>query len=249
VGGGHVRRIAAAALTAIVTVGLAAVDVASAQDADSAFCDAVLAAEAATDERPRELDRRLTRLSINAPFALSDTVLSLVETTRSAIETQSDPAQEPAVREAEMAVGAYAFDHCGWQTAEVTTTEYEFAGLPRRFTTGPAIIRVTNDGAEVHELAIVRLKGGEKVRRLIRHAGHQQLPRELSHDVVDPGATVYTIVDLRRTGRHAGLCFVPVGTTPEVVAASTGDDPHGGDPDAPSHATEGMHVTFEVTRD
>lgn len=57
-----------------------------------------------------------------------------------------------------------------------------------------------------------------------------------------PDATDQTFADLE-PGRYGALCFLPVGSTPEAVAAA---EESGEEIDAPPHFTQGMLTEFTV---
>lgn len=242
------RRVAAGVLTAGMAAGLMGVVPASAQTPDNTeFCDTVLEIEVViAQEAFDELDPLLTQLESTAPPDIAPTVQSLVAQTRTALETEADPSDDPAYRETENTVGEYIFANCGWQTAEVTMSDYAFDGLPKSFTTGPAALKLVNDGAEVHEFIPVRIKNKkDKLKALLR------LPEKktekkidvLDHEFAGPGDTAFMFLDLERVGNYGAVCFVPVGTTDLAQL----EDEHGGG-DAPPHVVEGMYATFKVTK-
>jgi hypothetical protein len=237
--------------TAIVTAGVAAgfiglAPAASAQTTDNTeFCDTVLEVEAAiSQEAFDELDPLLTQLESSAPPEIAPTVQTLVSLTRTALESESDPTGDPAYLQAESTVGEYIYNSCGWQQAEVTMLEYEFTGLPKSFTTGPAVFKIVNEGAEVHEFLPLRIKTKDSLRKIIglSEKKAEKKIQVLGHDIAPPGGTTYGIVDFKRPGRYGAVCFLPVGTTD--LAQLEEEHSEGG----PPHALEGMYASFKVTK-
>jgi hypothetical protein len=237
-----------AIVTAGVGLGVLGVAPTGAQTTDNTeFCDTILEVESViAQERFEELDAVMTRLETSAPAELAPTVQALVAQTRTALENESDPSDDPAYREVENTVGEYVFTSCGWQAYEVTMSEYAFDGIPKTLTTGPVAFKLVNDGAEVHEIVPLRIKNkNDKLKKLI------QLPEKkvgkkietLDHEFADPGETAYMFLDLKRAGNYGAVCFVPVGTTD--LASLEGE--HGGG-DGPPHAFEGMVTSFKVTK-
>ena len=242
------RRLAAAIVTAGVGFGIVGAVPASAQTTDNTeFCDTVLEVEnVIAQERFDELDPVLAQLETSAPPEIAPTVQELVAQTRTAIETETDPSDDPGYRELETTLGEYVYTSCGWQTAEVTMSEYAFDGLPKSFTTGPVALKLVNEGAEVHEFVPLRIKNkDDKLSKLIRLPEKKvnKKIQTLDHEFAGPGDTAYMFLDLRRAGSYGAVCFVPVGTTD--LAAVEGE--HGGG-NGPPHAFKGMYASFKVTK-
>ena len=93
-------------------------------------------------------------------------------------------------------------------------------------------IKLTNSGAEVHELQVLRIKSSkDKLKAIVN------LPEKKARKKVEsvgsgfavPGETGYTFLNLTKSGNYGAVCFVPVGSTP--------DQEEGGD--GPPHAARG----------
>jgi hypothetical protein len=255
--GEFMRKFAAAVLTAGVTVGLLGVAPASAQDDNTAFCDVALQIENAVNQEAfDELDALFTQAESTVPPELAPALSVVVTAIRGAIETESDPSGDPVFEENNTTVTEYVYENCGWQQAEVTMSEYEFSGLPKSFTAGPVALKITNDGAEVHEFVPLRIKNKkDKLRKIIGLPEKKAMKKiqVLGHEFAAPGATTYAFFDFSRPGNYGAVCFIPVGSTPEAVEAAEaggeggeGGDEHGGI-DGPPHALEGMYASFKVT--
>lgn len=242
------RKLAAAVLTTAVAGGVMGLAPATAQTTDNtAFCDAVLVVDklfAADEVDPTEGEAALSDLETTAPPEIATAVQTLTGTVRTAAQNNADPSEDPAFAESLAAVGEYVFTSCGWQTAEVTMAEYEFTGLPKSFTTGPVAIKITNEGAEVHELMTVRIKTKDKLKDLVK-LSEKKAEKKLAfvgHELALAGGTTYAFLDFTKTGRYGAVCFIPVGTTD--LADLQGEHGGGGKP----HALKGMFKEFKVTK-
>jgi uncharacterized cupredoxin-like copper-binding protein len=247
------RRFVAAAIAAVTVgglVGAMGVGTAAAQTDNQEFCDAVLNVQAVVNaEDFDQLEPALAGLEAAPPPEVAASVTTVTGAYRTALQEQTDPSEDPAVAEALATIGQYVFDNCGWQTAEVSMAEYVFDGLPKSFTTGPAAIKITNDGAEIHELMTVRIKSKDKLKAIVKLSEKKANKKVqfVDHTVVQPGETGYTFIDFSTPGRYGAVCFVPVGTLPSD-AEGGGEDEHGGGGDGKPHALEGMYKEFKVTK-
>jgi hypothetical protein len=123
----------------------------------------------------------------------------------------------------------------------VTTTEYAFDGLPDTLDAGVTSFDLTNDGAEVHELVLLRKNDGvtETAEELLALPQAEALQKAMLLGVAGPvsdGNPAYVVADLE-AGDYIAVCFIPVGTT-----SMDGPPPEG----AP-HFTEGMVQEFTVS--
>ena len=247
------RRIAATVLTTALAGGLvggvsamatSAPAVAQATD-NTAFCDTVLQVQALVNaEQFDQLESALAALESSAPTGIAADVSALTAAFRTAIADQTDPTGDPAFEQSQVAVGQYVFDNCGWQTAEVSMAEYEFTGIPKSFTTGPAAVKLTNVGAEVHEFLTVRIKTNDKLKSLVKLSEKKAGKKVefVDHTEAGPGETAFAFIDFKKPGRYGAVCFIPVGTTSLDDAAT--EHGHGG---GKPHALEGMYKAFRVT--
>ena len=155
-------------------------------------------------------------------------------------------------------------------TVEVGGVEYAYTGLP---TTLPAGTELTfrNDGAELHELVLVRIADGvtESLEELLamESEGRDPMAEGLVEMVGDepliatPGEMAEGSLPLEREGRYAALCFIPQGFVPSELEAlgftleMLGPDPDPADlpPEVqevmanPPHLAAGMVQEFTVT--
>jgi len=262
------------------------------------FCQTLVDAEAALTQGPdidlanaspeafqealqafgEELNPLLDDLVASAPEDIAADVEALVDAIRSGLETGEDPSLDPAFMEAETAVTDYTFEECGFETVDVTAVDYDFEGVPDTIASGDVTgFLMSNEGAEVHEMVIFNLGDDERpIDELLA------LPAEELGGVINfvggafagPGGEDGTFLELE-PGRHAMVCFIPVGTEsleqlqegpppeeegapseaasaePSAGAEGSGAESEappgggGGEP-APPHFTQGMVVEFTV---
>jgi hypothetical protein len=122
---------------------------------------------------------------------------------------------------------------CGFETVDVSMVDYAYEGVPETIPAGTVAFNVTNDGAEEHEMLLIKKADGvaESFEEIA------QLPEEESESLVEfkgaafapPGESSATLAELT-PGDYAMICFIPVG----------------GGEDGPPHFTEGMLAEFTV---
>jgi hypothetical protein len=144
---------------------------------------------------------------------------------------------------AEISATAHAYDmvNCGWESVDVTATNYAFAGIPAELPAGVTSFNLGNEGEDLHELVLVRKNDGvtqsaEELLALPEEEAMSLTTMVGTNAFAAPGEEDYTIADLE-PGDYVALCFVPVGAT------STDGPP----PDGPPHAMEGMYAEFTVS--
>jgi hypothetical protein len=144
----------------------------------------------------------------------------------------------PTIGEHGHAIDAWAFEHCGYQAVDVGATEYKFSGIPKKLKPGRTMFKLTNDGAEVHEIGVAHIKTKTPIKKLL--ADEKRADRETKFiggtGPVAEGDTSYAYVLLPK-GRGAAVCFIPVGTT------DVNNIGHAGQP----HAAKGMIREFVVS--
>lgn len=148
----------------------------------------------------------------------------------------------PELAEATRTAHAYDLANCGWDSIEVTATDYAFAGLPTELEAGVVSFDLTNEGDEVHELLLLRKNDGvtQSPEELLALPQEEALALTTVVGVsafAPPGGDDYLVADLE-PGEYLALCFVPVGMT-----SHDGGPP----PDGPPHAMEGMVAELTVT--
>jgi len=187
-----------------------------------------------TPKQQRKIDRLLGQIEENAPSELAEPVSVAVESVRT--ENFDDPALQ-----AMSTIDTWVADNCGYEVVDVTATEYQFEGIPETFEAGTTLFRLTNEGAELHDIGIARIKGDESVEEILAlpEEEAQEKAPAVAFGFAEQGQTSIVYAKLTKAGTYGVACFVPVGaTSPE--AAETADGP-------PHHA-EGMTAEFEVTK-
>lgn len=209
------------------------------------FCTAELAVEAAVSTQdPAEIEAAFTTLIGATPEGSIDIVQTTVDEARAFLEAGGDPTPEFDAAYAEL-IGVVK-ENCGFGEFFITTKEYEFDTPASPSAAGPAVITLTNDGNEYHEVSIFKKKDGvtDSAKDLLA------LPEEEAMTKADnvggafaaPGATSYTTVDLAE-GDYFIACFIPVGATQEVFDEMMAGGP---EPDGEPHFMLGMIYEFKV---
>jgi hypothetical protein len=230
---------------------------AGATPADSEFCDAAVAIDAASiglesgETTPDDFDQALQAAEESAPADISAAVGVMTAEARSlmaeAEANQSEEGPPPIPSDdffvASVDVAGYVSDNCGFETLDVTATNYQFDGLPETAPAGTTVLNFTNDGTEFHEIYLGKLAEGEE-RSLDELLA---LPEDQQPETTDkafvlapPGAQTFVTADLD-PGRYVAICFVPVGATPEALES--------GEPlnEEDSHFMHGMVTEFTVS--
>ena len=119
----------------------------------------------------------------------------------------------------------------------MTLEDYAFGGIPSKVKKGTTAFALTNEGAEPHEMFVVRLKRGTSMDELIaaNEAEVEDLVVAIDGGFALPGEAGYATMNLKTPGRYAAVCLIPVGTTETVEGTG------------PTHAAQGMAAEFEVT--
>jgi uncharacterized cupredoxin-like copper-binding protein len=143
------------------------------------------------------------------------------------------------------------------ETAEVTSRDFEFAGLPERVRSGTKFTVVNESTAELHELVAFKLDASEtrSADEIARLPMEELMPMFAGEPAMvllaTPGGEQINAVGdgtLTEPGRYLVFCAIPIGADPQeyLAAAQTSDGPpqvEGG----PPHFTAGMYgeVTVE----
>lgn len=237
-----VTLVATAGLTAVAGVGA---PVGATPASDKKFCNvnwkiSELFNTVSEDASPAEIEKVQTKLDALlddglavVPEAIEPQVTAAATSLRQGIEQAF---QDPTLAQYGSEIDAWVADNCGYQVVDAHATEYHFSGIPKKLKPGKTIFRLTNDGAELHELGIGRIKTKTPLKQLI--ADEERANKEVAQlggTFALQGEESYAYVVLKK-GRHAAVCFVPVGAT----------DPNTEPPEGPPHAAEGMVAEFRV---
>ncbi len=163
-------------------------------------------------------------------------------------------------------------DNCGFGEINVTAADYSYTGLEAEYAAGPTIVTLTNEGEEVHEMIVLRVNDDvtETAAEIVALPEEEAFSKVAVKGVAFafPGAEGFSAVDLE-PGRYIGVCFIPQGATPDVMAqlmaegegppgegsAPEGSAPEGSAPEGsapgglelgPPHHTQGMIQEFTV---
>lgn len=177
-----------------------------------------------------------------APDELADAAEQFVATVDELAATgDASLFDAPELVEATQAAHVYDLAHCGWDSVEVTATNYAFDGLPAELDAGIVSFDLTNEGEDVHELLLVRKNDGvtqpaEELLALPEEEAMSLTTMVGTPAFAPPGSVAYLVADLE-PGDYMAVCFIPVGMT------STDGPPSQG----PPHAMEGMFTEFTVS--
>jgi hypothetical protein len=216
-----------------------------------AFCDAALKVDKAfsavgdrgpTKKQAQDLDKALSGAESTAPPEIAADVQSIAGIIRSAAQSNQDPSENPTFTQNLAAIDQYRYNSCGYQQLDVTGIEYEFQGLPKTVAAGKVAIQFTDNGAEIHELEVLRIKGKDSAKKLTGLSESQlgKKAEDVGSTFAMQGQTSYAFADMSKPGRYAVLCHLPVGSTSPQAAEEAGKK------HAKSHAQEGMYATITV---
>ena len=132
---------------------------------------------------------------------------------------------------------------------DVVGTEYAYSGLEASYD-GPITIGFRNEGAEVHEIVLVRRAEGvtqswEELLALPEGEA-QALVENVGVAYADPGQTAADLVTATDPGSYLGICFIPQGTTELPSLDPNASEPPSLGTGAP-HFTLGMLTEFTIT--
>lgn len=218
-----------------------------------AFCAQVFKTDAAvssaTDsDKPDEAALKaakdeLAALKKSAPDDVAQTAAAVAASSEELLTAQGPPSESFTAPYSKLI--DWMSTNCGYQVVDVSAQEYAFKGLPSELKPGKTIVRITNTGNEVHEMAFAKRKDGttESVQDLLA------LPEEQAGEKLDflgsgfamPGGSGAAMLDLSKGG-YIAVCFVPTGTTAESMSATDGPPS-----DAMPHAMQGMTGVFTVS--
>jgi hypothetical protein len=98
--------------------------------------------------------------------------------------------------------------------------------------------RFSNEGDEFHEMAIFRVKGDKPLAELSEEEAAERVVF-VGLASAAPGESDAMFVRLKKPGRYAMVCSVPIGATTEEEAERA---------EGPPHYTEGMLEEFRVKK-
>lgn len=242
------RKLLSACVVAAMAIAMTIVPAGAAVTQDvKDFCRAVHRADVTiqplfdepTPRQERAFDQALTGVEETAPPELATVVASIVGIFRQSAQDGTDPFENPALSTGIETVDEYRFEQCGYEQIETIGRDYEIVGFPKRIERGTVAIKFTNEGTELHELALNRFKGDETIKELLGLSERKARKRvvEVGSTLAEQGQTSYLFVKFDKAGRYFAACFLPVGATSfEALESAEG----------PPHAVEGMAQQFRV---
>ena len=212
----------------------------------TAFCDAELEVEKAfASEGELDPTAALQTIEENIPEGSEDAVTAMLDEAKKALESPEGPGEE--FNAAYVDYLEVVREHCGFGEIEATLKDYEFVGIPDEVDAGGTIITVENEGTEAHEMVVLRINDDttESVDEILALPQEEALKKVTMAGVAFamPGETGGTVSDLE-PGKYVAACFVPVGTTPEAMAAM---ESGGAEPQGEPHFLHGMVQEFTVS--
>jgi hypothetical protein len=132
---------------------------------------------------------------------------------------------------------------------DVVGTEYAYTGLEASYD-GPISMAFRNEGAEVHEIVVVRKAEGvtQSWQELLAlpEGEVQALVENIGVAFAEPGQTAANLVTATDPGSYLGICFIPQGTTELPSLDPNASEPPSLGTGAP-HFTLGMLTEFTIT--
>jgi hypothetical protein len=233
----------------------AAAPTTAAEDTTAEFCSTVVGIDSTINSTPppealppdqapailaqvgQQLEPQLARAEQLAPPEISGDVATAARITRQGFGGDMAAFESPELAPAEANIDRYMLDNCGFPQTEVTAVNFEFQDLPDSLPAGMSAVTLTNEGEDLHEIAVLRINDDVTMSAEELLA----LPQEQALSMVKivgitfaaPGETTTAFVDAQ-PGRYFAACFIPEGTTPTAEG------------EGPPHFTLGMLKEFNV---
>lgn len=234
--------------TLVATLGTTSIASAHAGPSTKQFCDAdwkITALSNSIPDEPTDAQIKKIETKINAvlvgaaafiPPEIAPQVAAAAATLQQGLEAAS---QDSSLQENARVIDSWVADNCGYQVVDVHATEYHFAGIPKTLEPGRTLLRLTNDGKELHELVVSGIKTKTPLKKLVANEKRAEKETEFASATFSvQGDATYAFVDLKK-GRYGVVCNVAVGS---VDPAQEVHAHHG-----PSHASQGMATEFKVS--
>jgi hypothetical protein len=213
------------------------------------FCDAYteITIQMSSEPDPAAIAANVEVVKQSAPdevAAQTAVMTDAVESVLASNGTDFSAMEAPAFAAAQGEVDPFVFENCEFDaTIEAIGKDYAFEGIPDTMEGGRVGLLFTNEGAEAHEIAIMRRNDGvsESFEELLG------LPEEEAMAKVTPiggtfapttGSSALLVGDFA-PGDYIAICFIPSGT---MVADGEMTEGTG----AP-HFVHGMQHEFSVT--
>ena len=206
-------------------------------DDDAAYCEAALAFATApppdidfATATPAEMAAGLQAYGTDVMQPLVDDVIESApeeladeaEVLQGAVDEMKSTGdftafETPEVSEADATAHAFDLENCGWQSVELATVDHAFEDFPDTVDAGVTSFDFTNEGEEVHELAVLRKSDGvtdtaDELLAMDEAASADKVTLLGVGGPIAAGESQYLIVDLE-PGDYIATSFVPVGMT------------------------------------
>lgn len=234
----------------------AAAPTTAAEDTTAEFCSTVVGIDSTINSTPppnalppdqvqailgqvgQQLEPQLARAEQLAPPEISGDVGTAARITRQAFGGDMAAFDSPELEPANDNIDQYMLDNCGYPRTDVTAVNFEYQDLPDTMPAGKSAVVLTNEGEDLHEIAMLRINDDVTmpVEELFALPPDQILTmaKLVGIAFADPGADGTVFIDAQ-PGRYAAACFLPEGTTPTAEG------------EGPPHLTLGMLKEFTVT--
>ena len=223
---------------------------AGAEPTDAGFCEAYvdITIAMAGEPNPAIIEENLATVEGTAPEEVADQAAVMTEAVSAVLASGGQdfsPLGSPEFAEAQATVDPYVFENCEFDsTIETTGLDYSFEGLPETIEAGRIAVLFTNEGAEAHEIAIIRRNDGvtdpfEDLMALPEEEAMEKVTFIGGAFASTKGSKALLVNDLE-PGDYMAVCFIPSGS----VASGDGEMTEGtGDP----HFVHGMQQEFTVS--
>lgn len=242
-------------MTISVVLGMMAAACSSAPRAEvAAFCDDYVGVQGLLTSGPDEADPMpwveevtagLKGLQADAPEGTSNAVKGMTDALLEAVANLDEAAFMAAMTseayvEDTAAIDRFVIAECEFRSVAVTAVDFAFEADLDGLEAGQVAFDFSNDGTEVHELALIRINDDitETIEELLALPEDEAMTKTsfIGVSFVAPGESKTMYADLD-PGRYAVVCFIPTGST-SLEAAETAD--------GPPHFTHGMVTEFTV---
>lgn len=196
---------------------------------------------------PEAIGTMLDELEGAIPEDIAEELPVMISAAREVLASEGAdfaPFETPEFTAAQATVDPWMFEHCEFdQKFEVSTIEYGFDGMPEELPAGTTAILLTNEGAQMHEIAVLRRNDDvtESWMELLELPQEEAMTKAsfvMGGFVPMTGSTTLVVADLE-PGDYVALCFVPDGSMmPEGGEMTEGT--------GPPHFVEGMMHEFTV---
>jgi hypothetical protein len=223
-------------------------DTAAAADSDGAYCDDLVAFNAAVMETdlmpessPEEIEEtaavvgpRWDALRASAPSTVSDEVDSLDGSIEALREGDGEPFNSEETFVAYTVLVGKSIELCEFETASVDAGDYWFKGLPDELTAGTIAVQLTNaSDKEPHEFVVFKKNDPAQSAEDILEMDEAAMEEAITFagaTFAPPGETGAGLLELE-SGSYFAVCFIPIG----------------GVDDAAPHFTAGQIAEFGVS--